>query len=82
MSADGETLVDFGDPLAVEQELGLLTWEEASALAEQSPDREEELFDRIPDEDTVIELAAALSLDPSTLEGREAPGLGRLGEPD
>lgn len=78
--ADFEELLNEGEPPAEEVELDLTLCAEwhAALEADLSPAEEDEIGERLPDERTVLSLAAAWSVDPTTLDGREVAGLGRL----
>lgn len=82
---DGSTLVDFGEPMPVEQQLGLRTMAQIGELLDDHADTsqvdEDTLFDQLADESTVIHLAGRWSIDPSTLDTHEKLGVGRLARP-
>ncbi|XYH99533.1 hypothetical protein ACMHYB_07165 [Sorangium sp. So ce1128] len=73
---DGTTALDFGLPLAQEKALSFLYMDDVLG----DPDADDDLWDRLPDESTILKLAGLLSLDPSTLEGsyRDHFGTGLL----
>ncbi len=79
--ADGTTLSNFGTPPPEEVELDLLSWEELHEMEFEDDGDEDDHFQRLADESTVIHLAAAWSLDPTTLDEREDLGVGRLARP-
>ncbi len=80
--ADFEVLFDLGQPPTEEGNLDLvLCTEWAERVEDVTPEEEDELGMRLPDEESVIALARAWSIDPTTLDDREVAGLGRIGRP-
>lgn len=83
VQADGESFIDHGEKLEAEKARNLLTMLEAHELLEDAADQgeEDDIWQRIPGEQTVLDLAAEWSIDPSTLDDVEEEGVGRLIRP-
>jgi hypothetical protein len=83
VQADGESFIDHGEKLEAERQRDILTMGEAHELLEEASDQgeEDEIWQRVPDEQTVLDLAAEWSIDPSTLEDVQEKGVGRLMRP-
>lgn len=82
--ADAEQMMDYGQRLPAEADLNLLTLAEVQERSHELDEDEEaldELWDRWPGEQDVVELAARWSLDPSTLDQFDEKGVGHLIRP-
>ena len=81
--ADGTQYIDVGETLREEEELGFLTMDEVVERTSGEIDDHEAdaIWQRLPGEQEVVDLAAELSLDPTSLGEVEETGVGRLLRP-
>ena len=77
--ADATTYVDFGQRLP-EEPADMLTSEQLHALPDDERD-DDDLYDRLPDESTVVDLARQLTIDPTTIDALACTELGRIARP-